>query len=74
MYIINLCVIISSYSIFVGFSIFSPKKLVGRFPSTGPQGVFVRNFLEAPWLHTTEHDQGPFDETILEMLKLEVCD
>ena len=27
---------------------------------------------QASWLHTMEHDQGPFDETVLEMLSMEV--
>lgn len=72
-YIINLWTIVSSYSIFVGFPIF-PRKIGWPLPIIDPQGCFVRKFVEAPWLHTTEHDQGPFDETILEMLKLEVCD
>ena len=52
---------------------FPPKKMAASHSLT-PKGWGGRKFLEAPWLHTTEHDQGPFDETILEMLKLEVCD
>lgn len=33
---------------------------------------FLKLLLEkASWLHTMEHDQGPFDETVLEMLSME---